>query len=155
MKREDYGSFSSSQRKHCLYRLPKSSFTKYVLVYFRPCFAEQAIKSSGCFLPRIIALWSHRVGMRSRHVTLLPLMELARGGGRRRRDSEGLSGQGDEQEVWPWLLGVGGCYVLSWFVQCQEPEIWGWLGYTRWIPGGEDCIPCLFKTCCWGTLEGI
>lgn len=46
-------------------------------------------------------------------MTLLPLMELARGGGWRPRDSEGLSGQGGEQEVWPWLLGVGGCYVLG------------------------------------------
>ena len=44
MKKEDYEYFFSSKESIVKSPVPKSCFTKYVLVYFRQCFAEHAVE---------------------------------------------------------------------------------------------------------------
>lgn len=69
----------------------------------------------------------------------------------------GGGGGGDEREAWPWLLGVWRVLCLEVLIcsQCQEPEIWGWLGYTRWIPEVRTAFHVSSKYIAGGTLKGI
>lgn len=72
-------------------------------------------------------------------------------------DSEELSGREEGEEAWPWLLGVRQvlCLEVLVFSQYQEPEIWGWLRYTRWIPEVRTAFHVSSKYIAGGTLEDI
>lgn len=101
MKKEDYEYFFSSKESIVKSPVPKSSFTKYVLVYFRQCFAEHAVEF------RMFSPWDNSpVKSECRNegqacVAFLPLMEFAGDAGWRLGAARGC-GQGDE--AWLRLL---------------------------------------------------
>lgn len=138
MKKKDYEYFFSSKESIVKSPVPKSIFTKYVLIYFRQCFAEHAVEF------RMFSPWDNSpVKSECRNegqacVAFLPLMEFAGDAGRRLGGREGLwsGGRGlpaAAEKQTAKAVSQGSCSP-----PCQESELWGSLGHKRWMLVGEN-----------------